>query len=55
MNQYILVIGNLSDGFGFVGPFVSFDEADEYSRDIDETTWISTLTPPIPFPEEEEK
>lgn len=47
MNQCIVVAGNLSDGFRFVGPFPSFDEAAEYAeRWIDDTTWIATLDAP---------
>jgi hypothetical protein len=47
MNQCIIVAGNLSDGFRFVGPFPSFDEAAEYAeRWIDDTTWIASLDAP---------
>lgn len=43
----IIVAGNLADGFRFVGPFPSFDEAAEYAeRFIDDNTWISTLDAP---------
>lgn len=28
-NVYIIVYGNLNDGFKFVGPFQTFDEADQ--------------------------
>jgi hypothetical protein len=47
MNQCIIVAGNLSDGFRFVGPFPSFDEAAEYADQfIDDTTWIATIEGP---------
>lgn len=47
MNPCIIVAGNLSDGFRFVGPFQSFDEATEYAeRWIDDTTWIASLDLP---------
>lgn len=46
----ILVIGNLSDGFRFVGPFTSFEEAVEYSQRVDTDNWVATLEKP----EEEE-
>ena len=42
----ILVIGNLSDGFQFVGPFDSFQEASEYSEGVDEMNWVATLEKP---------
>jgi hypothetical protein len=43
----ILVVGNLSAGFRFVGPFPSFDEAAEYADSfIDDTNWIATLDYP---------
>ena len=41
--QYIVVIGNICDGFQFVGPFPTFDDADEASRQYDKPTWIATL------------
>ena len=47
MSQCILVIGNLSDGFRFVGPFDDFDDATLYVTDerIDEDNWVATLEP----------
>jgi len=46
--QYILVAGNISDGHTFYGPFDSFDDADEYSRDFagNDVTWITELREP---------
>lgn len=47
MDRCILVIGNLSDGFRFEGPFETFDDADIESRDYsNETVWIATLDNP---------
>jgi hypothetical protein len=47
MNPCIIVAGNLSDGFRFVGPFPSFDEAAEYAeRWIDDATWVASLDLP---------
>lgn len=45
--QCVIVVGNLSEGFKFVGPFQSFDEAAEYAeRFLDCETWIATLDYP---------
>lgn len=42
--MYIIVYGNLSDGFTFYGPYESFDDADEASRDLKEhPSWIAKL------------
>lgn len=41
---YIIVYGNLGDGFQFFGPYDSFDDADEASRYLDvHPTWIATM------------
>lgn len=45
MNKCILVIGNLSDGFRFVGPFDEFDEAVQFSEGVDTDNWVATLEP----------
>lgn len=44
----ILVIGNLADGFRFIGPFADFDEASEYSNRFGNGSqdWIATLESP---------
>ena len=42
----VVVIGNLCDGFQFVGPFDSFQEASEYSERVDTDTWVATLYKP---------
>lgn len=41
--MFVVVLGNLTDGFRFVGPFASFDEADEWANGVRETAWIATL------------
>jgi len=42
--SYIIVYGNLNDGFTFYGPYKSFDDADEASRYLDvHPTWIATV------------
>ncbi len=43
MNKCILVIGNLSDGFKFVGPFETFEDACAYSERVDTDSWVATL------------
>lgn len=47
MSKSILVVGNLFDGFRFVGPFDDFDAATLYATDerIDEDNWVATLEP----------
>jgi hypothetical protein len=42
----ILVLGNLSDGYTFVGPFDSFDEAAEADKNYSQMSWVATLTTP---------
>jgi hypothetical protein len=42
----ILVVGNLSDGFRFIGPFSSFQEAVEYAERVDTDNWVATLEVP---------
>ena len=44
----VLVIGNLNEGFRFIGPFADFDEAAEYSQKFgqDAWDWIATLESP---------
>ena len=42
----ILVVGNLSDGFRFIGSFASFDDAAGYSEWIGADTWVATLETP---------
>jgi hypothetical protein len=41
--MFIIIAGNISEGFRFIGPFLSFDDADEYSRKVNDTFWIATL------------
>jgi hypothetical protein len=47
---HILVVGNLSDGFTFVGPFSSFEAANEHAdvRFSAHNTWISQITSTAP-------
>ena len=46
-DKYVLVRGNLSDGFQFEGPFDDFDAADEDMRIWhDGDSWIATLYAP---------
>ena len=44
MNEpYIVVRGNPIDGFHYIGPFKSFDDAHAYAEDCEETWWIAPL------------
>jgi hypothetical protein len=46
-DKFILVVGNLSDGFQFYGPFDTFDEADEWENKTGHfLSWIATLQNP---------
>lgn len=42
--QAIIVKGNLADGFTFVGPFATFDQASDAAPECD--TWVAELTDP---------
>lgn len=43
-DAHIVVAGNLSDGFEFIGPFDSFDAAAAYAdRKIDGESWIAGM------------
>ena len=48
MSKSVLMVGNLSDGFRFVGPFDSHDDADNYSRMQEGafSDWIVTIEAP---------
>jgi hypothetical protein len=41
--KFIIVVGNIADGFNFVGPFDCFEDADEHAQNFKEITWIATL------------
>jgi len=42
----IVVIGNLSEGYRFVGPFDDFDSAAEYSDGMGADAWVARLEKP---------
>jgi hypothetical protein len=42
----ILVVGNPSDGFRFVGPFDDFEAAVQFSEGVDADTWVASLEEP---------
>lgn len=44
--KYILVKGNLSDGFTFIGPFDSFDEAAFCQDAVRGYSWVASLHEP---------
>ena len=50
-DKHIIVSGNLSDGFLFIGPFDNFDDAFFYEQAghaPNSDVWISTLHAPEP-------
>lgn len=46
---FILVVGDLNDGYEFIGPFTSFDDASNYSiKHVKrKETWITPLFRPL--------
>jgi len=44
--QCVLVVGNLTDGFRFIGPFADLAEAVEFSESVDTDNWVATLEEP---------
>lgn len=46
--MFILIVGNLIEGFSHYGPFETFVDADEFSRDLGslDETFITTLNSP---------
>jgi len=46
MIKYIVVAGNINEGFSFIGPFDSWDEADLYAANMNTQTWVSEITVP---------
>lgn len=45
-NKFIVVIGNLCDGFKFYGPFGSFDDAAESPQGREPDSWVASLGVP---------
>jgi hypothetical protein len=47
-NKCIIVLGNVSEGFEFIGPFNDFDSASQYDHDHNEGYgWVATLLPAV--------
>lgn len=46
MKKYIVIYGNPGDGFHFIGPFDTIDEATEYGKDATRDWWIAELNAP---------
>jgi hypothetical protein len=46
--QFVVIVGNLVDGFRFVGPFADFDDASVYSDRFESGSadWIAVLEAP---------
>ena len=43
---YIVVTGQIAEGFEFTGPFVDYDEAAEWASHLAEGWWVETLHKP---------
>jgi hypothetical protein len=44
---HVLIVGNPFEGFKIIGPFASFDEADEYAlKHAVGENWVSELEAP---------
>jgi len=48
-HKHVLVVGNMNEGYEFVGPFDSFDAADAYADTHANTlmTWITPMFRPL--------
>jgi hypothetical protein len=46
MKLFVLVVGNLSEGFRFIGPFQGFDSAALYAEGVELNSWVATLEAP---------
>jgi len=44
--QYVVLAGNLSDGYRAVGPFADFDTAADSPEAQDPWSWVMTLEEP---------
>jgi hypothetical protein len=42
----VLVVGNLTEGYRFIGPFDDFDKACDFSYGIEGENWIASLETP---------
>jgi len=42
----VLVVGNLTEGYRFIGPFKDFDAAVQFSGGVDCDHWVATLEIP---------
>jgi hypothetical protein len=42
----VLVVGNLTEGYRFIGPFEDFDAAVQFSEGVDCDNWVATLEVP---------
>lgn len=45
---WVIIFGNLSEGFRIVGPFPSFDDAADYSTGVDHggSGWVMEMETP---------
>jgi hypothetical protein len=43
---FVVVTGQIADGFEFTGPFAGYDDAAEWAGQLAEAWWIETLHSP---------
>ena len=48
MKKFILIYGDPPDGFNFIGPFDSHDDALRYAERYSSNWWIAALEDPLP-------
>jgi|TARA_R100001530_G_scaffold31868_3_gene25040 hypothetical protein len=51
---YVVLVGNISDGFSAYGPFDSFDSASLYADKFNEMSWIMEMVNTLKEGEENE-
>jgi len=43
---FVVVTGQIADGFSFVGPFATYEHACEYAGELGEAWWIEVIHAP---------
>lgn len=49
MQQFVLMAGNLSDGYKPIGPFSDFDRAADYATSLGIDGWIMEMLTPAEY------
>lgn len=49
-NKWVIVAGNLNDGYKLYGPYETFKEAEKASNEINEPSWITKIYKEIALP-----